>query len=120
MSLGLGPVEELAPGLQAVALQQGELVLLGPDGQPWPAVTRVSSGWYYTELGHHRLTLAVAQLQSDKAAAEARSSALEYALSTRASPGSAAGLFEVVALSLAVLTFAAGVVVGRLVLPGKK
>lgn len=113
---GPAPLEQLALGLQAVEIHGGELVLLAPDGLPAPVATHVPQGWYYTELGHHRLTLAVAQLQSDRAAAEARTSALEYALSTRAEPTNT-GIFEGTLLALALLAFAAGVVVGRLVLP---
>lgn len=117
--MSTGPVEQLAPSVHAAALQQGELVLLSPDGQPSTAVTQVSSGWYYTETGHHRLTVAVAQLQADRMAAEARASALEYALGTRVLP-SDPGLVEAVPLLVGLLLFGLGVVVGRLVLPSGK
>lgn len=78
---------ELPTGVQAVPLQRGEVVLLEADGQPAKAPTQVPPGWYYTELGHHRLTVAVAQLQSDRAAAEAKVEALEYALAAQRANG---------------------------------
>lgn len=105
-------LEQLPPGLQAVAMQRGEVVLLGPEGKPSSAVTEVSSGWYYTELGHHRLTLAVAQLQADRVAAEARAEALQYALDTRAPPAEV-GYGYAAALLTGALLFALGAVVGR-------
>lgn len=110
-----GPVEQLAPDIHAVALQQGEVVVLGPEGQPAAGLTRVPAGWYYTELGHHRLTVAVAQLQSDRAAAEASASAYRHALGAR--DGGDGGCAGAVLLLVGLLLFGLGVVVGRFVLP---
>jgi len=105
------PARELPETTGAVKLQEGTVYLLSEDGQVDTVPTRLPAGWWYSVAGHQRLTLAVAQVQADRSAADARAEALQQALQLRSSaPTTRVSTTAVV--GLAVLLVLAGGVAG--------
>lgn len=80
------PARELASGVGAVHVQEGQALLADAEGRPALSLVRLPSGVFYTQPGHQRLTGAFLQLQADRAAAEARADALQHALALRSTP----------------------------------
>jgi len=104
------PPAELPEGVGAVRVQEATAFLLRDDKQADTAPTHLPAGWWYSVAGHQRLHLALAQLQADKLAAEARAEALQQALQLRADPAPQVSTTAVV--GLAVLLVVAGGVAG--------
>lgn len=95
-------------------VQEATAVVLAADGQPEEGLVKLPAGVFYTAPGHQRLTAAFAQVQLDKAAAQARADALQQALIMREpAPPSRVGTGAV--LAVAVLLLLGGGVVGAVI-----